>query len=211
MDAAVAKDIRDSHISYLFSPKQADWGKSTYQDKISDQFKKPLPPIERPHIDLHRSNLLLGVDQSMFNTEMKSKYIDHGITDMPVRSFVRKPNTENLLGADDKVDYTTETKARYTGPAPDLKALGLAKDFSKGLRRENFTLGSGEDDMTTHYKSHFTKQVMQGKPAKLNMHQLNEVKKNHFDFGKEGKIGITHYTDQHRWLQPIPKEPEELK
>lgn len=210
MNEACAKDIRDSHISYLFNRKQPDWGRPTYQDKISDQFKVPMPAIEHPYINIHKSNLLLGEEKPMFNTEMRANYINHGILDKPSLNFSRREN--NLLGEPkEKVDYTTETKERYTGPAPDLRALGLAKEFSKGLRRENFSLGRGEDAMTTHYKVHFTDQVKKGKPAKLNVYQLNDVKRNHFDFATEGKIGITHYTDQHRWLQPIPKIPEELK
>lgn len=211
MDAARAKDIRDSHISYLFSPKRADWGKSTYQDKIGDLSGKPLP-LERPNIDLHKSHFLLGEEEPVFNTEMRANYVDHGLPDPPVRAFARRPNAENLLGTlQGKGEYTTETKAQYTGPAPDLNALGLAKEFARGLRKENFALGNAVDDRASHYKVHFNQQVKTGKPARLSVYQLNDVKRSHFDFGSKGEIGITHYTDQHRWLQPILAVPEELK
>lgn len=211
MNEASAKDIRSSHINYLFDPANAKRGfKSTYQERISDNAGKGAPQPAVKH-NLQRSNFVIGTDDPDFTTEMKSKYVNHGRVETPANDSGRRPNLETIpWDGSGKMDYTTEARARFTRPVPDATSLDAAKSLAKDLRREHFKLGNEPGDMATHYHIYYNKIQKDREAAKFNQDQLNDIKKSHFYLGDKSRIGITHYTDQHRWLQPVPKlEPND--
>ena len=216
MNAANAKDIRNSHIDYLFNPDHPGNVRkpirTTYQDRISDNAKGNKGRPAGIKTNLHNTNFLIGTDNPDFTTEMKSKYVDYGRAETPATDFGRRFQFHTNQGPDgDKVDYTTEAKAKFTRPTHDPSALGANKEFAKDLRKEHFVLGNEPADMTTYYHLYHDKLGKDRSAAELNIYQLNDVKKSHFNFGDKGEIGITHYVDQHRWLQPVPRQEWPIK
>jgi len=204
MNEACAKDIRSSHINYLFDPANAKFPKTTYQERFTDKSAAGGPPRAINH-NLQRANFIIGTDDPNFTTEMKSKYVDHGRVDVPVSDFGRRFNFESMPGDKGKVDYTTESKARFTKHTPDSTSLDAAKALAKDLRREHFVLGNYPGERATQYHVCYNRQLKGAEAAKFNIEQLNDIKRSHFYLDDKAKIGITHYVDQHRWLQPVPK------
>lgn len=205
MNAACAKDVRSSHINYLFDAGSARPPRTTYQERISDNAGTGAPQAAVKH-NLQRSNFVIGTDEPVFTTEMKAKYVDPGRAEAPARDLGKRFNFEIAPGGDGtKMDYTTEARARFTMHAHDPNSLGAAKALSNDLRRQHFVLGNEPGDMTTQYHLNYNKLQKDREAAKLNVEQLNDVKKSHFYLGDKSRIGITHYVDQHRWLQPVPK------
>ena len=206
----MAKDIRGSHINYLFNPNHQgnpnNIGKSAYQDTISDRAKQGVTAPEHIQCNLHRSNFAMGTDGPTLTTEMRAKYIDPGrINASAIRG---RPDTFKISNGKN-LDYSTESRAQFKKPIPDTKSLRTSKEFSKDLRQAHFTLGNEHDDMTTYYHLYHDKDLKGNNAACLDQNMLHDVKKSHFEFLDKWNPGITHYTDQHRWLQPVPKELED--
>ena len=86
--------------------------------------------------------------------------------------------------------------------------VNIDKGLLRNSQESHFKLGSNTEELKTNYNLFYNPNIKQGKPAKLNVEQLEDVKKSHFELGDKKGFEISHYTDQHRWLQPIQKKKE---
>lgn len=207
LNPGLARDARGSHMEYLFDPGHQGNvrcpGASVYRSDISDRAKcgNPAPLVAKSNC--HKTTFVMGSDGADFTTEMKAKYLDPGRSEVVVAKG-RGEAPQLPIGG--KGDYTTESRAQYVGHKPDMNALGASKEFSKDLRKSHFALGSEQPDLNTYYHLYYNRQKKEGEAARLDAAKLNDVKRSHFGLGDHWTPGITHYTDQHRWLQPVPRE-----
>ena len=204
LDAAYVKDTRESHISYLFKPNhKEDIGTSVYKSDIGSRAQKGNIVSEVAKDNCHQTTFVMGNDRPDYITEMKAKYIDLGRSDVVIVKG-KDENQQRPIG--EKLDYITESRAQYKPPKHDLNALGASKEFSRELRKAHFALGSEQPDMNTYYHLYYNRQSAKGREVtRLDPARVNDVKKSHFELGNQWVPGITHYTDQHRWLQPVAK------
>ena len=213
-DSGLAKDIRGSHINYLFNPEHGAnvraLGQTTYQEKISELAKVKPPRDDYHHKNLHTTNFVLGYENPTVQSEAASKYVKQtGLgTRVDVSDTIALMKTQSFgyghvtCPMDANTHYVTEARDSYR----TRNASNGSKDASNMKRyctQAHFSLGSqGESFASTKQLYH---DLHNGpSPGGLSLKTLQDLRKAHFALGDHNQEMLTQYQYSHKWIQPVP-------
>lgn len=222
-DPNKVKDVRGSHINYLFNPKQAGnrvgFTKTTYQEKISEQANDPGRFDGRyMHPDLHKANFVVGFDGPTVQSEAASKYFRHIIYILRfVKSELKETGSDIInkvqqmkqphfayehisCPVESKDRFLSESKKKFVAP-PSSNGSEIKQEVKSSAA--HFSLGTQGNSFVS------TKQLYHAPPtgkyehAGLTANQVHDLRSEHFSLGKDKDTWTTQYGNQHGWIQPI--------
>jgi len=213
-DPTLAKDIKTSHIGYLFNPKHDGnmpaMGRTNYQEKISDPAKSARAGPDYEHRDLHATTFLIGTSPPTLQSEAASKYArqEHGATCCDIKGTIemmKRPSFEykhTNYPTDLRAQYTTEAKGRYSPVKPTGGESQAAANLLTYSKQAHFSLGSQGNSLVSTKQIYFTGVPGAGEAAKLNVAQLKDLKSVHFALGDCKDKPESYYKKEHVWIQP---------
>ncbi len=120
--------------------------------------------------------------------------------------LMKKPGFElaQMDGAplDKKAQYMSETHGKFGPSAPQTGSNEMGTNLLKYCRQAHFELGSQGESLVS------SKQLSYGVPsgpeaAKLNVGQMQDLKRVHYALGTDRDKPETQYTHEHKWIQPV--------